>query len=79
MANLRSFDHHGLQEKIDEAMNALSQFDGSDTFETEMQEHEFLDSIDVGVTAALELVQRGYATPEQEAALYDYLQKYGLM
>ena len=78
MANLKSFDHQGLHRKIDECMHSLGNFTG-DSFETEAEEEEAIDAIDVGVSAAIELVVRGHATAEQEQALFAYLHKYGLL
>ncbi len=75
MANLKSFDESGLHSKIEESAEVVQEYAEQGSFETDSQMEEFLDAMDTSVSAMIELVQRGHATPAQEEALYAYLQK----
>jgi hypothetical protein len=79
MANLKSFDRDGLQGKLAESREVIESYQQAGSFEKDSELYEFLDALDVGVSAAIEMVHRGEATPEQEEALYTYLQENGLL
>jgi hypothetical protein len=79
MANLKSFDSEGLRGKLRESRDAIEQYLQTETCETERELFEFLEAVDLGVSAAIEMVLRGEASPEQEQALYAYLKKNGVI
>jgi hypothetical protein len=79
MANLKSFDEKGLHRKIAESAEVVKHYADAGGFERDTEQNEFLDAIDVSVSAVIELVLRGHATPEQELALYTYLKNNGVI
>ncbi len=78
MANLASFDENGLRQKLTESREGIEEV-CENGIQTDTDLYELLDGIDTGVSAAIALVQRGYATPEQEEALYTYLHNQGVI